>query len=424
MRSGPRLLSTLLVLAGAGGVARAQTPMCEDDVAVGPNRVYVQAADTQVPVLKALGVKLRAQSTPITIVYTPNGSCSNISFLYGNSDFTSNATGGGTFFIPSSTFDPKTTPPTCTPPAVGMGKKADLGISIVFPDNVDCPTAPAKPSTVAVTRGPVQAMVFAVPGGVGTNMGSTQTTITAEEAYLVAGLGPLKAMVSPWNDPQYFYGRVATKGTQISIGANIGVAASKWQLIADAAHQIDQSGVVATSIAAQTATGNADKTLGILGVEVYDPARAMVHALAFRAFKQLKSYWPDSSPTTFDKKNVRDGHYPLWSYVEYLAPQAAGGGALNPAAQTIIDMLAGNAVTTNPPFEPLDLVVTAGLVPACAMKVQRSAEGGDLSNASTAQPCGCYYDARVPSGTTTCTACTDNSPCGSGMCRHGYCEAR
>ncbi|MGZ3439648.1 MAG: hypothetical protein ACXVDD_09030, partial [Polyangia bacterium] len=163
---------------------------------------------------------------------------------------------------------------------------------------------------------------------------------------------------------------------------------------------------------------------GILGVEVYDPARAMVHALAFRAFKQLKSYWPDSSPTTFDKKNVRDGHYPLWSYVEYLAPQAAGGGALNPAAQTIIDMLAGNAVTTNPPFEPLDLVVTAGLVPACAMKVQRSAEGGDLSNASTAQPCGCYYDARVPSGTTTCTACTDNSPCGSGMCRHGYCEAR
>jgi len=101
---------------------------------------------------------------------------------------------------------------------------------------------------------------------------------------------------------------------------------------------------VATAIAAQAATGNGDKTLGILGAEVYDPARAMVHALAFRAFKQQKSYWPDSSPTSFDKRNVRDGHYPLWSYVEYLAPQAAGGGALNAAAQTIIDMLAGNAV--------------------------------------------------------------------------------
>src|SRR3954471_11856905 len=126
-----------LVVVGSAMVARAQTPpMCEDDVAVGPNRVYIQAADTQVPVLKALGVKLRAQTTtPITIIYTPNGSCSNISFLYNNADFTPNATGGGTFYIPSSTFDPKTTPPTCTPPAAGSGKKADLGISIVFPDN-------------------------------------------------------------------------------------------------------------------------------------------------------------------------------------------------------------------------------------------------------------------------------------------------
>jgi hypothetical protein len=417
-------LTIVAALACASGVARAQTPMCEDDVAVGPNRVYIQAADTQVPVLKALGVLLRAQATPITIVYTPNGSCSNITFLYNNSDFTPNAAGGGTFFIPSSTFDPKTTPPTCTPPVAGSGKKPDLGISIVFPDNVDCPTAPAKPTMLAVTRGPVQAMVFAVPGGVGTNMGSTQTTITAEEAYLVAGLGPLKAMVSPWSDPQYFYGRVASKGTQISIGANIGVAASKWQLIADANHQIDQSGAVATAIAAQTATGNAEKTLGILGVEVYDPARAMVHSLAYRAFKQLKSYWPDSKPTAFDKQNVRDGHYPLWSYVEYIAPQAGGGGALNPAAQTIIDLLVGNAVTTNPAFEPLDTVIASGLVPACAMKVQRSLEGGDLSTVSAAQPCGCYYDAKVPSGATSCTVCTDNTPCGGGMCRHGYCEAK
>ncbi len=421
-----RLTISLAMIAtcAVGGVARAQTPMCEDDVAVGPNRVYIQAADTQVPILKALGVKLRAQATPITIVYTPNGSCSNTSFIYGNSDFTPNATGGGTFYIPSATFDPKTTPPTCTPPAAGSGKKADLGISIVFPDAVDCPSAPAKPATVAVTRGPVQAMVFAVPGGVGTNQGSSQITITAEEAYLVAGLGPLNAMVAPWSDPQFFYGRPASKGTQISIGGNIGVPASKWQLLADPQHQIDQSSAVATAIAAQASTGNGDKTLGILGVEVYDPARAMLHSLAFRAFKQLKSYWPDATPTTFDKQNVRDGHYPLWSYVEYLAPQAAGGGALNPNAQTIIDMLAGNAVTANPAFEPLDFVVGAGLVPACAMKVQRDSEGGDLSPLTPAQPCGCYYDAKVPMGTTSCTACVDDTPCGAGKCRHGYCEAQ
>lgn len=71
----------LLAVVGAASAARAQTPNCEDDVNVGTNRVYIQAADTQVPLLKALGVKLRAQATPITIIYTPNGSCSNISYL-------------------------------------------------------------------------------------------------------------------------------------------------------------------------------------------------------------------------------------------------------------------------------------------------------------------------------------------------------
>src|SRR5206468_4071265 len=100
-----------------------------------------------------------------------------------------------------------------------------------------------------------------------------------------------------WDNPQFIYGRPPTKGTQISIGANIGVAASKWQLMADTMHQIDQSSAVATAIAAQLATGNAEKTLGILGVEVYDGNRGMVHALAYRAFQQWKSYWPDSSPT-------------------------------------------------------------------------------------------------------------------------------
>jgi ABC-type phosphate transport system substrate-binding protein len=409
------------LLVAAAGVARAQQ-VCEDDTNVGPNRVYIQAADTQVPVLKALGAKLRAQNTPITIVYTPNGSCSNLPLLYNNTDFTSNAAGGGTFYIPAG-FDGTSTPPNCTPPAVGMGKKADLGISIVFADKTDCPSLPSKPATVAITQGPVQAMVFAVPGGVGTNMGSMQTTITAEEAYLVAGLGPTRAMVAPWSDPTYFYGRTATKGTQISLGANIGVASAKWQLIADASHQIDQSTQVLTSIAAQAATGNAEKTLGILGVEIYDGARAMVHALAFRAFHQNKSYWPDSTPTTFDKQNVRDGHYPLWSYVEYVAPQAGGGGALNANAQEIIDLLVGKQVATNPAFEPLDQVIGAGLVPACAMKVQRSVEGGDLSPATIAEPCGCYFEKKA-TGNTSCTACTDNSTCGTGMCRHGYCEAR
>ncbi|MDB4967017.1 MAG: hypothetical protein JWN44_2706 [Myxococcales bacterium] len=412
------LMSALL----AGGAARAQT--CEDDVAIGPNRVYVQAADTQVPILKALGKKLRAQATPTTIIYSPNGSCSNLSYVYSDV-FTPNATAGGTFYIPADpAFDPKTSPvPTCQPVA---GQQVDLGISIVFPDATNCPMTPVRPAGVAVTQGPVQAFVFAVPGGVGTAMGSTQQTITAEEAYLVMGLGAMSAMVPPWGDPTFIFGRPASKGTQISIGANISVPASKWKLLADTMHQIDQSSAVATAIASHLSDGNAEKTLGILGTEIYDQAanRANLHSLAFRAFQQLKSYWPDSSPNAFDKKNVRDGHYPLWSYVQYVASMGSDGKARKAGAQTIIDMLVGSQVATSPAFEPLDVVINAGLVPACAMKVKRSADGGPQSLVANDQPCGCYFDAKAPMGATSCTACTDNSPCGSGMCRHGYCEAK
>ncbi|MBS2022957.1 MAG: hypothetical protein JST92_11135, partial [Deltaproteobacteria bacterium] len=74
-------------------------------------------------------------------------------------------------------------------------------------------------------------------------------------------------------------------------------------------------------------------------------------------------------------------------------------------------------------FNPLDLVIGRGLVPDCAMRVTRSVEGGPLSLYAPAEPCGCYYDFKT-SGATGCTACSSGSPCASGTCRYGYCEAR
>ncbi len=81
-------------------------------------------------------------------------------------------------------------------------------------------------------------------------------------------------------------------------------------------------------------------------------------------------------------------------------------------------------VTLAPAFEPLDYVIAAGLVPACAMKVSRGSEGGPEALFTPSAPCGCYYESKVPMGSTSCTVCTDNTPCGGGMCRHGYCEAK
>ncbi len=402
----------------------ASPPSCDDASAIA-NPVYVLAADTQVPVLHRLGKRLRSDANPMTVVYVPNGSCTNLASLYAQPPRLAVGVGGGPYYVPADpAFDPASkTACACTPPATEL--QPDLAITIVVPDAKSCPSAPAKPPGIATTRGPVQAMTFVVPFDTATSVGSSQRAITAEEAYLVFGLGPTKAMVAPWLDPTYLYGRPASKGTQISIGENIGVPAAKWKLLADPEHQIDQSSALAAQLGSLATDPNAEKALGILGTEIYDKAanRAKLHALAFRAFGQKRAYWPDRAPTTFDKQNVRDGHYPLWSYVHYLAPSDGSGKALKASAQTLIDALIGSSATFSPAFEPLDDVIASGLVPICAMKVQRSTEGGELSPYEDTAPCGCYFEAKV-SGASTCTPCSVSSPCTTGVCRHGYCEVR
>jgi hypothetical protein len=444
----PRLVPIFAALLALAHVAHAQTPaycpasppQCDDtttlcgSVPCIQNPIYVSAADTQVPVLHRLGKKLRGQvdntgtPTPITIVYVPNGSCTNLANMYATPTKFPVGTAGGPFFIPAdTTFDvtAKTACP-CSLPAPNT-LQSDMGITIVNPDNVSCPTNPANPPAgLKVTKGPVQGMTFVVPFDSGTMAGSSQKAITAEEAYLVLGLGANGSQVPPWSDINYIYGRPSSKGTQISIGANIKVPAAKWKLVQDTNHLIDQSSTMASTIAGLTGDPNAEKVLGILGTEIYDKNRAKIHALAFRAFNQLHAYWPDSKLSTFDKQNIRDGHYVLWSYVQYVAPTTP-----KPEVQLIIDSLTGAATdvkynngTANVDADPMDDVIASGLVPICGMKVQRQAqEGGDLSPYQPTAPCGCYFDSKA-TGASSCTPCTSTCSGAGQVCRRGFCEAQ
>jgi hypothetical protein len=430
-------LASLLAstVAHAQAYCPATPPACNDATAI-PNPIYVNAADTQVPSLHKLGKQLRAQvdgsgtPTPITIVYVPNGSCTNLANLYASPPKFTVGSAGGPFFIPADpTFDvtAKTACPCQIP--TGTALQPDLAITIVNPDNLSCPSNPATPPAgIGVFKGPVQGMTFVVPYDSTNNVGSSQRAITAEEAYLVMGLGAEMAQVPPWDDSNFIFGRPASKGTQISIGANIQVPAAKWKLVM--ANMIDQSSTLASTVAGLAADPNAEKVLGILGTEIYDKNRGKLHALAFRAFQQMLAYWPDSTLNATDKQNLRDGHYVLWSYVQYLAPVSGTPAVAKAPVQEIIDALTGkltsvtykssaNSVTS----DPIDNVITSGLVPICAMKVQRAgAEGSDLSLYTPDQPCGCYFDKKATQS-TSCTACTDNSVCNGGMCRRGYCEA-
>jgi hypothetical protein len=200
------------------------------------------------------------------------------------------------------------------------------------------------------------------------------------------------------------------------MAADIHVPPAKWQGTVEAS-----SSAVVNAVATSTSP---EKTIGILGAEVYDQNRSTLTALAFRTFQQHHAYYPDSTSGKRDKQNLRDGHYVIWSPTVYLGPVDGMGVLTNPRAKYVVDLITNGTPTPAPDFDPLATVISVGLVPDCAMKVTRSVEGGDLSLYSPAAPCGCFFDSQVGSPSASCTACTSDATCNGGKCRYGFCEAK
>jgi hypothetical protein len=382
----------------------AALPACSSLV----NPLYIMSGDTQVPVVKALGKALRQSANPMTLVWYATGSCTIVDALYNQTPLKQTPS-----YIPS---DPAWDASNGAVPSCALesaGHAIDVGIPIVFPES--CTTTPA-PAGLAAFKGPVQSMIFVTPHS------ASPEAISSEQAKLVFGTGST-ANVLPWNDETFYFIRPASKGTQVSLGALIGVPAAQWH-----GQQINLSPDVATKVAASTSP---EKTIGILGSEILDTGnnRTTLKALAFQAVGQSNGFLPDSTATAFDKRNVRDGHYAGWAHVIYLTKvTSADGGApvpVNSNAKLVIDILTNTANPAVPTgLDPVTVVSQKGLVPLCAMTVTRSAEGGNLSLSAPADPCGCYYESLVGKAPAACVACSATVPCATGTtCRHGYCEA-
>jgi hypothetical protein len=362
-----------------GGPSDGGTPSC----ATRPNPVYLQVGDTQEPVIKALGKKLRESSVnPMTIVYTTSGSCTNIEAFYNDTRITVNPK-----YIPSETESPGWTASSASPSCTIQtgGHAIDLANSALFVSSCN-PDAP--PAGIKLFQGPIQAYTLVVPHA------STQVAMTAEEAYFTFGFGN-SGQITPWNDEAFLFIRTSTKSTLLTWAAIIGVPAAKWKGI-----RYDKSSEVLNSV---SASASPEKTVGLLGAEISDGARNNVSALAFRAYGQERAYAPDSTPTSFDKKNLRDGHYVPWSPTVWLAKVDGAGVPTDARVKYIIDCLLGNPdIAPAPDFKPLDIVISKGLVPECAMEVTRSAEGGDLSPSHPSHSCSCYFEHLVGGSSPQC----------------------
>lgn len=371
-----------------------------------PNPIYLRVGDTQSALMLRLGRALRDNTNkPLTLVWVTSGSCINIAAIQENTPVNAAST---MRYVPSIAENPDWTPAnsflTCTTSAA---TNLDIGNSALF--NSACDNYTPIPE-VRDALGPVQAYVLAVPEA------SSQTAITFEEAYFVFGFGTA-GMIDPWNDELQMFIRPVTTSTLLAWAANITVPASSWKGIRPA--NMGSPDVVAALQSSPTP----EKAIGILGAEVYDGERGTLNALAFRARGQYAAYFPDSTATSFDKKNLRDGHYTVWSPTVWMdRVNPANMQPLNPDARYVIDLIIGRTVTPAINFDMTKVVADVGLVPDCAMGVKRAFEGGPLSLYEPPESCVCKYESLV--ATTSCAQCSGAAPCASGVCRNGYCEVR
>jgi hypothetical protein len=218
--------------------------------------------------------------------------------------------------------------------------------------------------------------------------------------------------------------RNSGSGTQQMVATAIGLAASKWK-----GQDRGGSGGVVTAVAGAT-TPNA--ALGIVVTGNADPvshgvANATLKILAYQHTDQKCGYLPDSSSTTFDKLNVRQGRYAIWGPLHLVATVNGQGVPTNANVATVMNMFTRTGITSTQTQTMVDAEIAAHAVPQCAMQVSRTGEIGAEASYQPDVPCGCYFESKVGTASASCTTCTTDTNCTVGNlthCRYGYCEAK
>lgn len=399
------LVALAATIAGLLAPAAASAQACTE---LGPRVVIGAGGSASRPLLARLAAALRTLPEPIYLVYQAPGACYGITpYIDGGAPITGTA----------NYWDADRTQRTCTLPVTGlvpdfgmMGTAATL-----------CPDVDALPDGIGDFAGPITSWSLIVPSA------SAQQVISEEAGYFVYGFGPTAGMVTPWNDPAHIWGRNATSAALIALSLAFGltperVAANFTGAFAD--HDVVTNDRMIVEVAAGTTRGAADATLGFASTEQADAARDRVRTLAYQARGQECGYWPDSSATAFDKQNVRDGHYFLWSAYHFYTPVDASGAITDPDTREVVGYFTGDvALPEEVPL--LDIIIANGNIPECAMQVWRDADMGPLYSYVPDEPCSCYYEFAA-TGSTSCTACDDASDCTApgAACRHGYCEVQ
>jgi hypothetical protein len=382
------------------------TVMCTDGAPNGgQNMIYLFGSSDFGPLLRAAQPSLSALPTPYRAVFQNATSCAGVTAVFDPDPakhiMKDPAVGASNYAF---YFDDSGTQVNCLlNPA---GNTVDIGISDLYSQTCDASFVPG--TAVAEYTGPVVPFVLSV------RQTSPEQAISAEAAHLVfgnhgmvpTGIGMKNA--SPWTDSNNYFIRNSGAGSTVLTALLIDVPKTKFWGIDRLTTDNLRDGLLTTP--------SPDSSLGILSIDYNDKNRGNLKALYLQSKGQLCGYQPDSQPTTYDKANVRDGHYPLWGYVHMFTPIVAGGV---PSAAANAMVLLFNVQKLQQRL--VDDIIAASLTPQCAMKVERSAEIGDYKARKGVQ-CGCYFDAKTK-GKTDCPVCASAEDCPNhSACNYGYCE--
>lgn len=360
------------------------------------NIIYVTGSTNLPPLLKAVQPLLDAETPAYTVVFAPQTSCKGAAAIYDidpSKHLIKDAINNWAFYYKNGvqTFcllDP-------------AGNLVDVGESDVYP--LSCGYSATQ--GIADYTGPIQAITFVVPSG------SKQTSISAEAAHLVFGAGSNRNQASPWTDPHLYFIRSSGTGTVQLPSRAIGIDPGAWWGI----DRLSAQNLVASMEAVDPSL--AEGAIGILSSDFADRSRANLRELAFQQHGQRHAYYPDSTSESFDKANVRDGHYPIWGAIHFMA--ATVNGVPSDAARALITQFAVPKLDDT----LVAAIIEAGFVPPCAMNVTHTSEIGPLSSFQPAFGCSCFYDKKV-TGATSCQACATSADCPgtARVCNYGYCE--
>ena len=372
-----------------------------DAISGGATTLYGAGGSAQRDLVGKISVVFQGADDPVHLVYKDNaGACSGIDAL----------TGLGATAITGTAYywDAAGTRLTCDLPFAG----SPVDFAVMGNSPLLCPlvTDPSLVESIVDVLGPVSSVNVIVPNA------SSEQSISAEAFYLVYGFNEA-AGIEPWTNPadDYYIHRDENSFVQIAMAQASGLPVTKFLGV--------DAGTNSNSVAFLNALADPDQGIAFVSGDVADANRATVKTLAWQHFGQNTGYWPDSSATAFDKRNVRTGQYYIWGQNHmYGLEGATEGVAADPVVQKLLEYFSD---VSQPAGTTQTIAETATLnknVPTCAMEVARDGDLGAIYAWAPPEPCGCYYDFSA-TGASTCETCDDTDPCGgTQVCRLGFCE--